>query len=231
MKRLLLAVPALLAVAALAGTIGPPDFAQADDPGPTTDTVVVTGMGSVKAVPDEAELSFGVETRGSTAKAALAANGDAMRKVIAALRDAGARDLATQYVSVWPISEDGGTISGYSASNSVSATTGVERAGDLIDAATAAGANNVSGPVMSQSDADRVYRQALAAAITDARLRAEALAKAADRSLGAITKISEGGEPAVPYYERGAMAADAATPIVPGKQETNATVSVTFELR
>jgi hypothetical protein len=231
MKRLVLAVLAVLAVIALAGAVGPPDFARADDPG-SEDTVVVNGVGSVQAVPDEAELSFGVESRGTTAKAALTANGDAMRKVIAALRDAGAKDVTTQYVSVWPVSEEGGGISGYSASNSVSATIGVDRAGELIDVATAAGANNVSGPEMSPSDAERVYRKALAAAVDDARLRAEALAKAAGRTLGPITSIAEGGgSQPVPYYERATLAADAATPIVPGKQETTATVSVTFALR
>ena len=35
-------------------------------------------------------MSFGVETRGATAKAAVAANADAMRKVVNALRQAGA---------------------------------------------------------------------------------------------------------------------------------------------
>jgi uncharacterized protein len=230
MKRLVLAVLALLAVAALAGAVGPPDFARADDPR-GGDTVVVNGVGSIRAAPDEAELSFGVDSRGRTAKEALAANGDAMRKVIAALRDAGAREVTTQYVSVWPVSEDGGTFSGYSASNSVSATIAVERAGELVDVATATGANDVSGPQMSQSDADRVYRKALAAAVDDARLRAEALAKAAGRTLGPITSIAEGGSQPIPYYERATLAADAATPIVPGKQETSATVSVTFALR
>jgi uncharacterized protein YggE len=181
-------------------------------------------------VPDDASFSFGVETRGATAKAALAENGAQARKLIAALRGSGARDLATQYVSVWPISENG-SITGYSASNSVSATIGVDKAGDLVDAATAAGANNVSGPNFSQNDAERVYRQALAAAVTDAKARAEALAKASGRTLAGIAKISEGGEPAVPYYDRAALAGDAATPIEPGKQETSATVSVTFELR
>jgi uncharacterized protein YggE len=233
MARLLLAVPALIAVVALAGVLSPPDFAKADAPAATAprDTVAVTGVGSVKAVPDQAEFSFGVETRGATAKAALATNASAMSKIIAALRDAGARDLATQYVSVWSISQEDGKIDGYSASNSVSATIDVAHAGDLIDAAAGAGANQVSGPNMSQRDADQVYRQALSKAISDARARAEVLAKAAGRSLGDITTISEGGATGpVPYY--GKVAADAAsTPIVPGQQETSATVSVTFELR
>jgi uncharacterized protein YggE len=232
MTRLLLAVPALLAVVALSGALGPPEAANADDPAPAVDTVTVSGVGTIDAVPNEAQLSFGVETRGPTAKAALSANGEAMRKVIEALRAAGARELATQYVSVWPVSKEDGRIDGYSASNSVSATTDVERAGDLIDAGTEAGANQVSGPGMSRSDSERVYRQALSEAVADARLRAEVLAKAAGRTVGDIKTMSEGGgAPPVPYYERTAVDAAASTPIVPGKQETSATVSVTFELR
>ena len=139
MTRLLLAVPALLAVAALAGTVGTPDFASADEPA-SADTLVVTGVGSVEAVPDDASFSFGIETHAATARAALSENGDQVRRLLAALRHAGAHELQTQYVSVWPISENG-SISGYSASNSVSARIDVDEAGDLIDAATAAGAN------------------------------------------------------------------------------------------
>jgi len=229
MIRMLLVLPALVAVAALSGVVGPPDFAGAETA--TPDTVVVTGVGTVKSVPDEAELSFGVDTRGGTARAALAANGEAMRKVLAALRDAGAKELQTEYVSVWPVSGSDGTITGYSASNSVSVRVALERAGDLIDAGTAAGANDVSGPGLTESDADRLYREALAAAVADARGRAQALARAAGRSLGGITTISEGSSAPVPYAERAALSADASTPIEPGKQETSVTVSVTFELR
>ncbi|HLF68271.1 MAG TPA: SIMPL domain-containing protein, partial [Gaiellaceae bacterium] len=120
---------------------------------------------------------------------------------------------------------------GYSASNSVSAVSDVADAPALVDAAVEAGANTVSGPSMSSTNAEELYRQALADAVAEARARAEVLAKAANRSLGEITSISEAtaGTP-VPYYaERAAL--DAATPIVPGKQDTTATVTVTFTLR
>jgi uncharacterized protein len=229
MTRMLLVLPALVAVAALSGVVGAPDLAGAGTA--TPDTVAVTGVGSVKTVPDLAQLSFGVDTRGETAQAALTANGAAMRRVLAALRDAGAKNLQTEYVSVWPVSGAGGVITGYSASNSVSATSAIERAGELIDAGTAAGANDVSGPALTRSDSDRLYREALAAAVSAARARAETLAGAAGRSLGSITAISEAGAEPVPYAGKAALGADAATPIVPGKQETSATVSVTFELR
>ena len=230
MPRLLLAVPALFAVAALASAVGPPSQARGDASAPA-DTITVTGTGSVTAVPDDAQLSFGVESRGGTAQAALAANGDAMRKVISALRGAGARKLVTQWVGVWPASEGNGTSSGYTASNSVSATIGVARAGEVIDAAVAAGANQVSGPDMSAADAKRLYQQALGNAVADARAHAEALAKATGRTLGAVTTIAESGssEP-MPMY-RAAADAVSSTPVVGGQQETTATVTVTFALR
>jgi uncharacterized protein YggE len=230
MKRMLLLAAAGLALAALAGSVGLPDLAGAQDAAETEDTVTASGMGSVQAVPNEAQMSFGVESRAQTAKAAVAANADAMRRVINALRQAGARELRTEWVSVYPVSRDDGTIDGYSASNSVSAVSDVEDAAALIDAAVEAGANQVSGPGMSSSNAEELYRRALAKAVDEARARAEVLAKAAGRSLGEITSIVESSAAMpLPYAERAAL--DAATPIVPGEQETTATVTVTFALR
>jgi uncharacterized protein len=232
--RLLIAVPALLAVLALAGALAPgPNPAAAQDPAtPDADTVTVTGVGSVESVPDEASFSFGVESRGRTAQAAIAANATAMEKVIAALRQAGAREIATQWVSVYTVTDESGNVTGYSASNSVSATIGVQRAGALIDAAAEAGANQITGPGMSSSDADRLYREALADAVKDARERAEVLAKASGRTLGEISALVEGaGQAPVPYAEKAALDAAASTPVVPGRQETSASVTVTFSLR
>jgi len=228
MTRLLLAVPALFAVAALAGAARPPTSARADTSA-TANTLTVVGTGSVTAVPDDAQLSFGVDSRASTAKAALAANGAALQKVIDALRAAGARDIATQWVGVSPYDRNGGAIAGYDASNSVSATIGVGRAGVLIDAAVAAGANQVSGPDLSSADAERLYEQALGNAVANARAHAEVLAKAAGSTLGAVTAIVEGG---VQPVQNGAVASTpaGATPIVPGQQQTSATVTVTFAL-
>ena len=232
MKRLLLLTAAGLTIVALAGAVGLPDLAGAQDATATPDTITVSGVGTVDAVPNEAQMSFGAETRKPTAQAAVAANADAMRKIINALRQAGGRELATQWVSVYPYTDDTGNVTGYSASNSVSAVSDVGDAPVLIDAAAEAGANQISGPGLSSSNAEALYRQALAKAVAEARLNAEALAKAAGRSLGSITAIVEGGavQP-TPLYREAAAAADSATPIVPGQQETSATVSVTFSLR
>ena len=231
MKRLLLLSAAGLAVLALAGAVGLPDLAGAQDPAPTEDSITVSGVGTIEAVPNEAQMSFGVETRRDTAQAAVSANADAMRKVINALRQAGGREIATQWVSVYPFTDENGTITGYSASNSVSAVSDVDDAPGLIDTATEAGANNVSGPGLSSSNAEALYRQALAKAVAAARLNAEALAKASGRSLGEITAIVEGGAGTPEPMYRAEALADSATPIVPGQQKTSATISVTFSLR
>ena len=233
MKRMVLLVAAGLTVVALAGAVGLPDLAGAQDAAETADSVTVSGVGTVDAVPNEAKMSFGAETRAATAKAAVAGNADAMRKILNALRQAGGRELATQWVSVYPYTDETGNVNGYAASNSVSAVSDVDDAPALIDAATEAGANQISGPGLSSSNAEALYRQALAKAIDDARLNAAALAKAAGRSLGPITTMVEGGASSgpEPLYRAEAQAADSSTPIVPGEQETAATVSVTFSLR
>jgi uncharacterized protein YggE len=231
MKRLLLLSAAGLAIVALAGAVGLPDLAgaQASD---DSDTLTVSGVASVDAVPNEAQMSFGAETRRATAQAAVAANGDAMRKIINALRDAGGRELATRWVSVYPYTDETGQVNGFAASNSVSAVSNVGDAPKLIDAAAAAGANQISGPGLSSTNAEELYRQALAKAVDAARLNAGALAKASGRSLGSIKAIVEGGaDSPEPMYRTAAGAADSSTPIVPGEQKTSATVTVTFSLR
>ena len=162
---------------------------------------------------------------------AVSANADAMRAVVNALRQAGGREIATQWVSLYPFTDENGAVTGYSASNSVSAVSDVGDAPGLIDAATDAGANTVSGPGLSSSNAEALYRQALAKAVAAARMNAEALAKASGRTLGEITAIVEGGtQSPLPMYRAEAMTADSSTPVVPGKQETTATISVTFSL-
>lgn len=229
MRRIALVAGLLLAAAALAGALRP-EGAAAVDPAADPDTVTVTGTGSVEAVPDEARISAGVETRAATARAALAANAAAMRKVLNALRAKGAADVTTQTVSLSPSFDGQGQPNGWVATNVAGATTALGRAGELIDAAVEAGANTVSGPSLSRSDAERLYREALGKAVTDAKERAEILARAAGRGVGRVTAMTESGAIAIPYAAKDAMASGEATPVVSGAQETIATVSVTFEL-
>src|SRR6476620_10395121 len=92
------------------------------------------------------------------------------------------------------MNENGNDIVGYTASNTVTATVRkIGAAGDVVDAAVGAGANQVSGPNLLASDQDAAYRNALKAAVADARAKAETLANASNTILGKITAIVEGG--------------------------------------
>jgi uncharacterized protein YggE len=228
MKRLAIVAGLLLTAAALAGVLRP-EGAAAEEPSAVTDTVTVSGTGSVSAVPDLAEISAGVETRGATAQEALNANSNAMRKVIDAIRAAGGKDVTTQIVSLSPRVGPEGQPDGFTAVNVVSAKVDLDAAGKVIDAAVAAGANTVYGPSLSLSEASKLYREALKQAVADARDRASVLAAAAGRQLGRVTAISEGGSVAIPLAEK--AVADSGAPVVSGPQETIATVTVSFELR
>jgi uncharacterized protein YggE len=205
-------------------------LAHGDQPRPGT--VITNGTGSVDAVPNTATLSFGVTTEAKTAAAALAENAEIAARVIAAIKGAGvaAKDVQTQYVALSPRYTDrGDDIIGYTANNTVSAIVrNLQRVGAVIDAAVAAGANNVSGPSLSSDDTDALYKQALKLAVADARAKAEALGQAGHFSVGKISAVVEGSNAPVPVGARDA--APGATPIEPGTQQVTANVTVTFEL-
>ncbi len=223
-----------LAAAALIG-VGRPEPARSQ--GDDSRRVTVSGMGRVESVPDVATFSFGVSSRSSTAKEALESNSAEMRDVIAALRTAGVpgKDLRTEQVSLTPqFDENGRTVVGYTAMNSVSAKVDeLEHAGAVVDAAVQAGANQVSGPALSRDDQAGLYAKALGNAVDEARRKAEALADASGASVGrALTIVEQGtGGGPEPMYEARALASDFSTPIEPGTKQIQAHVTVTFELQ
>ncbi|HYK06912.1 MAG TPA: SIMPL domain-containing protein [Gaiellaceae bacterium] len=230
MKTRILPIVGLLTFVGVFAAIslpGPASSAAADAGG-----ITVQGTASVAAVPDRAELSFGVETQGQTARAALSANAAEMRGVIAALKTAGGTEVKTQSISLSPRYGEQNAVQAFVATNSVSAAIKeIGRAGVLIDAAVNAGANQVYGPSLSRGDQDELYRNALEAAVADARASAQALASAANLSLGRITAIVEGGGSAPQPFAAADKAMEAgSTPIEPGTQQVTAVVSVTFSV-
>jgi hypothetical protein len=237
MKPISAAVIALGVVgAALFAGIGRPEEARSVAPAPAPRSGITTsGTGTVESVPDHAAFSFGVESQGRTAKEALDANAAEMRRVIGALREAGVdvRDLRTQGVYLTSrYSNEGQTVVGYTATNTVGAEIDdLAESGDVVDAAVGAGANQVSGPSLSREDRDGLERDALRRAVADARAKAQVLADAAGVSLGSAVSVVEGApsQPPIPY-DAYAMRADAGTPVQPGTEKIEATVTVTFSL-
>lgn len=237
MKIIKITIAALLvlAVAALAGVSRPEAAGGASED--SNEGITVTGSGDMNATPDRADLSFSVQSEGSTAAQALATNSADSQRLIDALKAAGvqAKDLKTEHLDVSPrydvdkVTE----LRGYSASSSVSVRSQpLDRAARLSDVAVRAGADSVSGPSLSVADRDARYRRALERAFDDARAKAEGLAAAAGVSLGEVTAIVEGGQPRdFPIYATAERALDAKTPIEPGSEEITASVTVTFALR
>lgn len=219
----------VLAAAALAG-VGRPEAAGGAEQDARAG-ITVSGVGTVKSVPDEGELSLGVETEGATAKDALAENSARMERLLAALRSAGVKkeDIRTQEVSLYPRYEE----KGFTARNSVLVKIrDLGRAGAILDLTARAGANQTSGPTMSTSNREELEAKALAAAVRNARTKAEALAKAAGVGVGEVTAIVEGsaGGPEPYWAARTVAEADKAVPIEPGTEDVQATVTITFSI-
>lgn len=222
-----------LALLALAAALALPAAAAT-----TADTmpsgIAVTGNAAVKAPPDLSRWSFGVQAEGATASAALRATSAAMRKVIAALKEAGVapRDLQTDQVSLSPKTNKEGAVVGYQAANSVTATIrAIATTGAIVDAAVEAGGTNVSGPSFERSDKVSLYRQALAEALADARAKAKVLADAAGVTLGKATSITESGSgPIVFAAKADATSGAEEVPVEPGETTIDATVAVTFAI-
>jgi len=87
----------------------------------------------------------------------------------------------------------------------------------------------VSGPNLTKAESDKLYDDALRAAVADARSRAEVLAGAAGVKVGEVLSIAEGSAPPGPIAYDLALAAPE-TPIQPGTQDIEATVTVTFAI-
>ena len=99
---------------------------------------------------------------------------------------------------------------------------------DLVHCGTAADADTIRDTAVAQPLI--VAAGILAFGALTAGERGARIGGVAGHSVGEITAIVEGAAASpLPYAERAAL--DASTPIVPGQQETTATISVTFALR
>ena len=228
--RWLLSLAALLLAASAIAGVAQPRLGRAADA--QDKTVTVTGTGKVTVVPDQASFGFSVDTRADAARDALARNATLAAAVVAALKSAGvaADDIQTQQVSLSPqTNEDGTQVVGYTASTTVSVDTTIAKAGAVVDAAVGAGANGVSGPSLSRSDADAQYREALKRAVADAKEKAQALASAGGLTLGGVRTIVEGS--GVTPMPMAAAKSDLSSGVAiePGTQEIDATVTVTYD--
>ena len=219
-----------------AGTAGTTAAAGAT----TTNTVTASGAGTAQAAPDTAEMSFGVTTMSANAKSALDEASKVAEQIASAVKKQGVadEDIQTQDVSVYPqtVDQDGKqVITGYQASLSVRVKVrDIAKLGEVISAANAAGANNISGPAFTVDDPAPARAEAIDEAVADARKSAEAMAEAAGKSVGEVLSMSSSDVGMVPgaMYSQADMAGAAKdVPIEPGQLDITASVIVVFELK
>ena len=203
----------------------------------------VNATGKVSRIPDVAIISAGVVTRAQTASAAIQQNATRMERVLAALKEAGIaeRDIQTSSISLNPEyryqDNQPPQLNGYTASNQVSIRfRDIRNSGRILDALVAQGANQINGPNLTIDKPEAALDEARVKAIANGRARAEVYARALGMRVVRLLAVSENVGYSVPrpvpMMRMEAAAGQAAdTSIVPGEQELEATVSMTFELR
>lgn len=205
-------------------------------------TVTVSGLGQTSVDPDQAVVRVGVDIRGGSAKAVSKRAANRMSTVLDALRELGIdeADLKTTRVSMRPFRErrNGEVIdSGWVVNNRVRVTVrDIDQTGDVIDAAVAAGANDLDGVSFRASDPSAALSEARAEAVGAAEAAATELADAAGIEVRGVLSIVEGdaGDArafrlATPFVaESAAPAYD--TPIEPGSIDIRVTVTAVYQV-
>jgi uncharacterized protein len=206
--------------------------------------VSVTGEGEVKARPDIANVTLGVEARRPTLAEARTQVTAAVDRLLALTRElridpkqVDASQLHVQPEYRWNEKDSERVLLGYVVSRQVEVELrDLERLGALLERAVSAGANQVQGVRLDSSRRKELEREALAVAVRDARLDAEALASAAGAKLGAVHSLDAAAAPPVQpkYMERAVMAAapmdSAEQTYATGDMRFTATVHARYEL-
>jgi uncharacterized protein len=198
--------------------------------------ITVTGVGTVNGTPNTLMLNLSVsQTRGNVSSA-LSAASDSMNAVDAALSSHGvaSADLQTSGAQVQPNYNSGGTINGYTATESLTATLrDLKRAGAAISAAATAGGNatRIDGVSLDIEHDSALMTQARGAAYADAKAKAQQYADAAGQTLGKPTQVTETVNSPTPLYDHSFAAGSqpsAAVPVNAGTAQISVTVTVVF---
>ena len=200
--------------------------------------ITVLGHGVATSAPDEAEVVLGVEVVRPTAAEARAEAAGIMGAVIEALRGAGItdRDVRTTDLSLGAELEyrpDGPPRRlGFRLANRVAIRTAPDNVARVVDGAIGAGATSLDGVTFHARDETGGRREALRAAMEDARAAAEAVAAGAGVGLGAVRSVRELGEVGMhPVPRLAAMELKAAeTPVAPGLSRIEASVEVAWDV-
>ena len=205
----------------------------------------VNGEGKVTVVPDTAILTLGIQAQSTSVAQAQSEAAAAMDKVMTTLKDQGVaeKDIQTQYYNVqrmtrWDNDKQQEVITGYQVTNTVTAKIRkVDKAGDVIDAVSAAGGdytriNNIGFTI---DDPKPYQEQARELAVADAAAKAKKLADIADVKLGKPTYISESSYTPGPIYRTDMVSKAegvpaASTPISAGEMDITMNIQMAYDI-
>jgi len=234
----------MLKAICLIGMVALAASASAQTPAAPAPAVIVTnGEGVVKRAPDRAWVSIAAESRARTAQEAQRLNTDAMTAVNERIKAAGipADAIQTTGYNLQPEFDyvnGKQTLRAYVARNQVQVRVdALAKTGEVIAAAVATGATNVSGVRFDLKDRESIEREALRVAVQDARQRANSAAAGAGVTIDRVIRVEEQREvdigrpmPMNMAMESRAMQ-QAAVPIEAGEIEVRARVTLTVAIK
>ncbi|MEI9964791.1 MAG: SIMPL domain-containing protein [Caulobacteraceae bacterium] len=204
-------------------------------------TLNLSASGEVKAAPDMATISLGVQSQQPTAAEAMADNARQMGQVIAALKKAGidAKDIQTSGLNLnaqYDYEQNKPPrLTGYQASNQVSVTVyDLARLGQTLDAMVAVGANQINGISFGLKDARAAEDAARLKAVQALQAKAQLYAGATGYRIGRLVSLGEGTGYVSPPQPLPVMAfraeAKASTPVEAGQLDVRIDVTGLYEL-
>jgi uncharacterized protein YggE len=207
--------------------------------------VSVTGSGEMKAQPDMAYVTLGVEARKPTLAEARTEVNATVERIMALTR---ALKIEPKFVDStrlqvqpdyrWDEKASQQVLLGYLVSRQVDVELhDLDQLGTLLEKSVSAGVNQLGGARLDSSRRKELERAALTQAVDDARLNADALARAAGARLGPVQSLNTAGPMPVPMYAERAMSVAAASKAdgaaesyQPSEMKFTANVSAQFEL-
>jgi uncharacterized protein YggE len=219
--------------------------AQAAQTGTTNArNITVVGEGKVRAQPDIAQATIGVEVVNSDVKQASSDAAATMEAILTALTAQGVAesDIQTSYYNIWverPYNPDGSqsTEAIYHVSNTVQVTIrDLSKVTTTLGAAIEAGANTINSVTFSVADTTELEAQARQEAVDNAKATAEELATMNGVTLGEVISVSEvivGGP--IPLmstsYAAEGIGGGAAGPLSPGEVEITVQLQVSYAIQ
>jgi len=209
--------------------------------------LTVSGEGKVYVTPDIAKITVGVQENGSSLKTVQDSVNKKTKTLTDAIKKLGVeeKDIKTTSYNLYPQYDYQNSVSritGYQVSTSYQITIrDFDKINDIIVASTAAGANmegNISFDLNDDTKKEKL-QEAREKAITEAKVKAEGLSKAAGITLGKIINISEnqGSNEIRPLSAMGlggGVTLDktvTAPSVQAGQTEIDVTVSLSYEVR